>query len=133
QLVVALEVRLDLADPAEAEVVAAEAPRADETEREVARRIVEVGELPVEDTDEAVLVDGDVADAEVAVDDDRLARLRLVLAQPPEPELDRRVGLAGLVELFDESLHCRRLKVRKPLARDRVDLRELFRELERQA
>src|SRR3954447_19862617 len=99
QLVVALEVRLDVSDPAESEVVRAEAPRAHEREREVARRIVEVGELPVEDADEAALVDDEVADAEVAVDDHRLARRPPLLAQAPKPELDRRVRLADRVEL----------------------------------
>src|SRR3954465_15798517 len=96
QLVVALEVRLDIADPAEPQGIRAEAPGADEREGKIPRRIVEVREFPVEDADEPVPVDDEVADPEVAVHDDGLPRRRPLLAQPPEPELDRRVGLPHL-------------------------------------
>ena len=89
-------------------------------------------ELPVEDADEAVLVDDDVPNPVVAVRDDRCARLRPVLAQPPQAELDGWVRLADVVELVDHALESRLLQERKPLARNGVDLRELFRELDGQ-
>ena len=89
-------------------------------------------ELPVEHADEAVLADDEVADAVVAVHDDRLARRRTVLAQPPEPELDRRMRLADLVELLDHPLELRLRQERDARRRDRVDLRELLRHLHRQ-
>src|SRR5262249_59716956 len=101
QLVVALEVRPDVADPAEPEVVGPEPPCAYESEREVAGGVVEMRELPVKDADQPALVDHEVADTEVAVDDDRLPRRRPALPPPPEAELDRRVRLADLVELHD--------------------------------
>src|SRR5262245_922711 len=129
QLVVALDVRLDVADPAEPLLRHAEPPSAHEPEREVAHGVVEVCELPVEDADEPVLVDDEVADAVVAVHDDGLARLRAVLAEPPEPELDRRMRLADLVELVDHPLEPRLPEERHTLARDPVDLRELLRHL----
>src|SRR5207302_1240166 len=127
QLVIALEVRLDVADPAEPALGDAEAPGADEREGEVARGVVEVRELPVEDADETILVDDEVADAEVAVDDERRTPWRPVLAQPPEPELDRRVRLADLVELLHEPVDRRVLEERQPLRRQRVDLGQLLR------
>ena len=43
------------------------------------------------------------------------------------------MGLAGVVELLDETIHRRLLEERQAFGRDRVDLRELLRELERQA
>src|SRR3954463_1806643 len=93
QLVVALEVRLPIADPPPPQVIRAEAPGADEREGEIPRRIVEVREFPVEDADEPVPVDDEVADPEVAGHDDGLPRRRPLLAQAPEPQLDRRVRL----------------------------------------
>src|SRR5207302_4018621 len=132
QLVVAHEVRLDVADPAQPALGDAEAPGTDEREGEVARGVVEVRELPVEDADETILVDDEVADAEVAVDDERRTPWRPVLAQPPEPELDRRVRLADLVELLHEPVDRRVLEERQPLRRQRVDLGQLLRHLLRQ-
>src|SRR3954452_24843526 len=66
QLVVALEVWLHVADSAEPLVGHAESPRAHEREREVAHRLVDMCELPVEHPDETFLrADDDVADAVV--------------------------------------------------------------------
>src|SRR5581483_11360429 len=132
QLVVALEVRLDRADPAEPLLRHAEPPGTHAGEGEVANRIVEVRELPVEHAGEAVLAHDEVPDAIVAVHDDGVARRRTVLAQPPEAELDRRVRLADLVELLDHSLEPRVLQERDARRRDRVDLRELVGHLQRQ-
>src|SRR3954468_6652576 len=132
QLVVALEIGLDIADPSEPQPVRAEAPRADEREREIARGIVEVRELPVEHADEPAPVDHKIPDPEVAVDDDGLPRRRSVLAQPPEPELDCRVRLPHPAELVDQALDGRLLEERQPLRRQGMDLRELVRHLHRQ-
>ena len=58
-----------------------------------------MGELPVDHRREAVLVDDEVAEAEVAVDEARLDRLGSVRAQPAQSELDRGQRLADLVQL----------------------------------
>src|SRR5262245_7952176 len=131
QLCVALEVGPDVADPAEPLVVRAEAPGADDRPGDVFMRIRQVGELPVKDVLEPPFGDGDVPEPEVAVADDVRLRLRLVLAQPPEAVLDRRVRLADRVELIAEALeHVAWAEERHPLGRDRVNLRELLGELE---
>src|SRR5215213_5267580 len=72
ELVVALEVRLDVADAAEATHVGAEAPGAHERPGHVLDRIADVRELPVEHRDE-VIRDREVPEAEVAVHERRLA------------------------------------------------------------
>src|SRR5262249_53124270 len=59
---------LGLADAAQLEVVAAEAPRADARPGEVLGGVADVGELPVEDAHQPLRPDHEVADAEVAVD-----------------------------------------------------------------
>ena len=66
-----------------------------------------MGELPVEDGDQTVLVDEQVAEAEVAVHDMGGRGGGTLTRQPPEPELERRMGvaqpvgeLAELVELI---------------------------------
>ena len=132
QLVVALEVRLDVADSAEPQIVRAEAPGAHKRESEIPRGVVEVRELPVEDADEPTLVDDEVADPEVTVHHDGLAGRRPLLAQPPEPELDRRVRLIDVVEFVHEPVDRRLLEEREPLRRQGVDLRQLLRHLCRQ-
>src|SRR5581483_2999604 len=132
ELVVALEVRLDIGDPAESLVVDPESPSAHESEAEVAHGVVEVRELPVEDADEAVLVDDDVADAVVAVVDDLLPGSGRVLLKPPQAELDRGMGLADLVQLFHHPFQPRLGEKREALARDGVDLRELLGQLQGQ-
>ena len=77
-----------------------EAPGAHAQPAEVLERIAEVGQLPVEDGAQPVGPDDEVAVAEVAVDD-RVAgagRGRPVPVEPPEPQLERGVRLAGGVE-----------------------------------
>src|SRR5207247_2104893 len=57
---------------------------------------------------------------------------RAVLAQPPEPELDRRVRLPDLIEFLDHPLELRIVQKRHALDGDRVDLRELLGHLDGQ-
>src|ERR687898_106473 len=131
QLVVALEVRLDLPHAAEPAPVGAEAPRPNDRPRDVADRIADVRELPVEHRHEAVRVDREVADAKVAVAERRSVRSREPLADPRQPVLDRRMRLADRVELVVEARD--RVAARQEVERlDRVDARELLRELHRQ-
>src|SRR5215212_3522114 len=130
QLCIAREVRADLADSPQPPVVGAEPPCANHRPADVLARVGEVGELPIEEVLEAALRDDDVADPEVAVADDVGQRLRPVLAQPPEPILDRRVRLAHSVELVLEPLeHVAGAEKREPVGPNRVDLRDLLREL----
>ena len=75
---------------------------------EVLHRVAEVGELPVEDAAQAVAVDQEVAEAEVAVDDGVRGARRPVGLEPAERELEgreRRAERAGqrlhLLELVD--------------------------------
>src|SRR5207245_7469823 len=89
--VVALEVRLDLADAAEAQLIDAEAPRPHQRPGDIFGRVAAVPELPVEHVTEARRGDREVADPQVTMEDDRFARLRRPLSRPGEPELDRRV------------------------------------------
>src|SRR5207248_8000713 len=102
-------------------------------EREIAHGIVDMRELPVEHADEAIAADDDIADPEVAVVHDGRTRGWAILPQPPQAELDRRMRLAHLVELGDHPLDRRLWKERQPLRRNRMDLRELVRELGRKA
>src|SRR5215216_3925 len=130
QLRVTLEVRADLADAAEPTVVLAEPPGAYDRPADVLARIREVRELPVEEVLEAALGDDDVPDPEVAVADDVVERLGAVLPEPPEAVLDRRMRLADRVQLVLEAFEdVARPEEGQPLRRDRVDLRDLLREL----
>src|SRR5437764_9780011 len=131
EVVVALEIRLHVADAAEVPVVRAEAPRAHERPRHVFDRIADVRELPVEHRDELV-GHRHVAETEVAVHEGRLPLRAQPIAHPREPVLDRRMRLADGVELVVEALD--RAAVRQEGQRlDRVDLRQLLGQLERQA
>src|SRR5207245_11146436 len=89
--VVALEIRLDIADAAEAQLIDAEAPRPHQRPGDIFGRVAAVPELPVEHVTEARRGDREVADPQVTMEDDRFARLRRPLSRPGEPELDRRV------------------------------------------
>src|SRR5438093_1596314 len=93
QRVVALEVRLDLADAAEPHLIDAEAPRPYERPGHVLGRIAEVRELPIEHVTETSLGDREVADAQVTVEHDHVASVRRPTLRPGEAELDRRVRL----------------------------------------
>src|SRR5438093_10991668 len=100
--VVALEVRLDLADAAQVELIDAEAPRPYERPGDVFGRVAAVPELPIEHVTEARRGDREVADPQVTVKDDRFALLRRLSCRPGEPELDRRVRVAEAVDLLRE-------------------------------
>jgi len=130
----ALEGRRDRAGAAEPQVVAAEAPRPDDRPRHVLRRIAEVRELPVEQVREPALRDHDVPEPEIAVEDDARQRLGRTLAQPREAVLDRRMRLPNRVELGLEARQdVAAGQERESLGRDRVDLRELLRQLHLEA
>src|SRR2546426_2640225 len=88
--VVSLEIRLDIADAAEAQLIDAEAPRPHQRPGDVFGRVAAVSELPIEHVTKARRDDGEVADPQVTMEDDRFARLRRPLSCPGEPELDRR-------------------------------------------
>ena len=91
-------------------------------------------ELPVEQVLEAPLGDDDVPEAEVAVHDDVRERLGRPLAQPGKAVLDRGMRLAHRVELrLEAHEHVAAAEEGEPVRRDRVDLRELLRELELEA
>src|SRR5207302_427196 len=100
--VVALEVRLDLADAAEAQLIDAEAPRPHQWPGDVFGRVAAVPELPIEHVTEARRGDREVADPQVAMKDHRFALLRRPLSRPGEPELDRRVRVLEAVDLLRE-------------------------------
>src|SRR5438309_2381090 len=74
--VVALEVRLDLADAAEAQLIDAEAPRPHQRPGDILGRIAAVPELPIEHVTKARRGDREVADPQVAMEDDRFALRR---------------------------------------------------------
>jgi hypothetical protein len=85
-----------------------------------------VGELPVEQVLETALGDDDVADPEVAVTDDSVELGWRVLAQPQQPELDRRVRFADRVELaLEPREHVATTEERHTRPWNRVDPREL--------
>src|SRR5437870_13811468 len=98
--VVALEIRLHLADAAEAELIDAEAPRPHQRPRDIFGRVAAVPELPIEHVTEARRGDREVADPQVTMEDDRFARLRRPLSRPGEPELDRRVRVLEAIDLL---------------------------------
>src|SRR5438874_13674139 len=91
--VVALEVRLDLADAAQAQLIDAEAPRPHQRPGDVFGRVATVSELPIEHVAEARLGDREVADPQVTVEDDRFALPRRPSSRPREPALDPRVRI----------------------------------------
>src|SRR5439155_15099315 len=100
--VVPLEVRLDLADAAQVELIDAEAPRPYERPGDVFGRVAAVPELPIEHMAEARRVDREVADTQVTVEHDRFTLLRRLSSRPTEAELDRRVRVAEAVDLVRE-------------------------------
>src|SRR5436309_2574826 len=89
--VVALEIRLDLADAAEAQLIDTEAPRPHQRPGDIFGRVARVPELPIEHVTKARLGDREVSDPQVTVEDDRFAPLWRPLPRPGEPELDRGV------------------------------------------
>src|SRR2546429_984799 len=134
--VVALEVRLDIADAAEAQLIDAEAPRPHQRPGDVFGRVAAVPELPVEHVTEASRGDREVADPEVTMKDDRFAPLRRPLSCPGEAELDRRVRVLEAVDLVREPVkdvaRSDAAQEGHALGRDRVDLRKLLGHLRRQ-
>src|SRR5438132_7050464 len=134
--VVALEIRLDSADAAEAQLIEAEPPRPYERPGDVFGRVATVPELPIEHVAEAHRGDREVADTQVAVEYDRFALLRRLSCRPGKTELDRRVRVAEAVDLVrepPEHIACAAAAEKgHALGRDRVDLRELFGHLHRQ-
>src|SRR5438876_7701501 len=85
--VVALEIRLHLADAAEAQLIDAEAPRPHQRPSDVFGRIAAVTELPIEHVAETRRGDGEVTDPQVTMEHDRVAPLRCPPSRPREPEL----------------------------------------------
>src|SRR5438552_6106677 len=136
QRVVALEIRLDIADAAEAQLIDAEAPRPHQRPGDIFGRVAAVPELPVEHVTEARRGDREVADPQVTMEDDRFARLRRPLSRPGEPELDRRVRVLEAIDLLRqpaEHVACSDAAQEwHALGRDRVDLRKLLGHLRRQ-
>src|SRR5438477_457064 len=134
--VVALEIRLDIADAAEAQLIDAEAPCPHQRPGDIFGRVAAMTELPIEHVTEARRDDRKVADPQVTVEDDRFAPLRRSLPSPAEPELDRRVRVLEAVDLLREpaeDVACSDAdQERHALRRDRVDLRKLFGHLRRQ-
>src|SRR5438874_7728765 len=134
--VVALEVRLDLADAAQAQLIDAEAPRPHQRPGDVFGRVATVAELPIEHVAEAHRGDREVADTQVAVEYDCFALLRRLPCRPGKTELDRRVRVAEAVDLVREPpqhVACAAAAEKgHALGRDRVNLRELFGHLRRQ-
>src|SRR5882762_8406116 len=134
--VVALEIRLDLADPAKAQLIDAEAPRPHQRPGDIFGGVAAVPELPVEDVTEARRDDREVADPQVTMENDRFAPLRRPLSRPGEPELDRGVRVLEAVDLVcepAEDVVCSdAAQEGHALGRDRVDLRELLGHLRRQ-
>src|SRR5438445_8704648 len=126
--VVALEVRLDLADAAEAQLIDAEAPRPHQRPGDIFGRVAAVPELPIEHVTEPRRGDREIADAQVTMEDDRFARLPRPLSCPGEPELDRRVCVLEAVDLLCEPVEdvaCSdAAKEWHALGRDRMDLRQ---------
>src|SRR5258708_16079876 len=107
--VVALEIGLDLADAAQAQLIDAEAPRPYQRPGDVFGRVTEVPELPVEHMAEAGRRDREVAHPQVTMEDDGLAPRGRPPSRPGEPELDRRVRIVEAVELRRapaEALRC---------------------------
>src|SRR6267142_236604 len=101
--VVALEIRLHLADAAEAQLIDAEAPRPHQRPRDIFGRVARVPELPIEHMAETGLDDGEVADPQIAVEHDRFTLRRRVSSRPVEAELDRRVRVPQAVDFVLET------------------------------
>src|SRR2546430_1559879 len=74
--VVALEIRLDIADAAEAWLIDAEAPRPHHRPGDIFGRVAAVPELPIEHVTQARRDDREVADAQVTVEHDRFTLRR---------------------------------------------------------
>src|SRR5205809_312158 len=100
--VVPLEIRLDLADAAQMELIDAEAPRPYERPRDVFGRVATVPELPIEHVAEAHRGDREIAETQVAVEYDCFALLRRLPCRPGTTELDRRLRVAEAVDLVRE-------------------------------
>src|SRR5437762_7440654 len=134
--VVALEIRLDIADSAEAQLIDAETPRPHQRPGDIFGRVAAMTELPIEHVTEARRDDRKVADPQVTMEDDRFAPLRRPLSCPGEPELDRRVRVLEAVDLLREpaeDVACSdAAQEGHALRRDRVDLRKLLGHLRRQ-
>src|SRR3979411_2821344 len=101
--VVALEVRLDLADAAQAQVIDAEAPRPHQRPGDIFGRVTAVPELPIEHVAEAGRGDREVAEAQVTMENDPFPAVRRPAPRPGQPELDRRVRVLEAIHLFAES------------------------------
>ncbi len=96
---VSAEERLELAQAGDGQLVVAEAPRADRQPADVLGRVAGVTELPVDHGGQAVLVDDEVAEPEVAVHErGPLRRRRPVESQPAQPGLHSRQRLTDLVQ-----------------------------------
>src|SRR2546430_14053314 len=100
--VVALEIRLDIADAAEAQLINTEAPRPHQRPRDVFGWVAAVPELPIEHVTEARRGDREVADPQVTMEDDRFTLRRRMSSRPVEPKLDRRVRVLEAVGLLPE-------------------------------
>src|SRR5258706_14767372 len=100
--VVALEIRLPLADAAEAQVIDAEAPRPHERPGDIFGRVTAVTELPIEHVAEAGRGDREVAEAQVTMEHDHFAALRRLAPRPRQPELDRRARAPEVADLIAE-------------------------------
>src|SRR2546430_3165877 len=136
QRVVALEIRLDIADAAEAQLIDTEAPRPHQRPGDVFGWVAAVPELPIEHVTEARRDDREVADPQVTMENDSFARLRRPLSCPGEPELDRRVRVLEAIDLLREPadyVACSDAgQEGHALGRDRVNLRKLLGHLRRQ-
>src|SRR5438046_7834863 len=136
QRVVALEIRLDIADAAEAQLINTEAPRPHQRPGDIFGGVAAVPELPIEHVTEARRGDREVADPQVTMEDDGFARLRRPLSCPGEAELDRRVRVLEAVDLLrqpaDDVACSDAAQEGHALGRDRVDLRKLLGHLRRQ-
>src|SRR2546423_3599932 len=91
QRVVALEIRLDIADAAEAQLIDTKAPRSHQRPSDVFGWVAAVPELPIEHVTEARRDDREVADPQVTMEDDRFTLRRRMPSRPVESELDRGV------------------------------------------
>src|SRR5438128_3663653 len=125
--VVVLEIRLDLADAAEAQLIDAEAPRPHQRPGDIFGRVAAVPELPIEHVTEPRRGDREVADPQVAMEYDRFTLRRRPPSRPGEPELDRRVRVLEAVDLLCEPVEdvacADAAKEWHALGRDRMDLR----------
>src|SRR5439155_21522743 len=134
--VVALEIRLDIADAAEAQLIHTEAPGPHQRPGDIFGRIAAVPELPIEHVTETRRGDREVADAQVTVEHDRFTLRRRTSFRPVEAELDRRMRVPQMVDLGREpaeDVACSdAAEEGHAIGGDRVDLRKLFGHLGRQ-